>query len=79
MIERYIMKKIILLLVVALTSIISGCGSSAPTVKEFEELLERIRDSPDGRVINIQKEVDEYGKLSSEEQKRRYKEWEDSL
>ena len=73
------MKKITLLLGVALLSIISGCGDSTPTEEEFEALLERIRNSPDGRVINIQQELDNYHKLTPAEQKIKYKEWEDSL
>ena len=72
------MKKILLLLVVALTSIISGCGNSAPTEEEFEELLEAIKEGPEGRQIDIQKEKDIYDKLNSEERNRKYEEWERS-
>ena len=70
------MKKIILLLVVAFASIISGCGNSAPTEEEFEKLLVAIREGPDGRVIDIQKEVEAYSKMNPDEQKRKYEEWE---
>lgn len=63
-----------ILMILAL-ALFAGCddGGSAPSAAEYEKQLDHVVNSPEGRNINKQKELDQFGRMTDQEKVEAYK------
>lgn len=68
------MKLTSILMVLAL-ALFAGCddGGSAPSAAAYEKQLDKVVNSPEGRNINKQKELDQFGRMTDQEKVEAYK------